>query len=354
MVSRNNKEEKEGILSVKKKIFNPHKLKRKWGRKFKKTSQILLSSDDSVKKKDFDWHRRKMNPHWRDKDSSNWKRIIQIAILIISFFTMLGFGIYHPFFHIDDFQVQGLQRINEKEFKNAVCGMIDYRKLLVFPGKSYFLVDVNEVKNIIKDRFPIEKVIVKKVFPNVVTVQLEEKISTIIYDNGKQYSYLGMEGNVVEILRRVGDDEWNIKTEVTTSTNEQGEEIREEKEIERSHRPSVSIIIKEIGDYPIVYDKRGKEAGLNQQVLNKETIVGIISWFNFISKQTEIPFGYIVLENEIGDGVIKTREGWDLRVKINNEVEMQFKRLKHILKEEVKRPNLNYIDLRYQDRVYWQ
>lgn len=341
---------------MRKNIFNHHKLKRKWGRGFKKASDFVFASsqDDIVKKKDFDWKRRKQNPFWHDTEDVDWKKRIEIGIFISAFITMLFLAIYHPFFHIKKIEISGLQRITKTEVENSVFGVIDYHRWLILPGKSYFTINLDEVRDILKEKFPIESIIVKKTFPNIINISIEEKISTIIYDNGQNYSYIGTDGKVVEILRKVGDDEWNEKTKVTTSTNEAGEIETHTEVIERTHTPPVRDIVGEMGDYPIIFDKRAKTAEINTQVLDSITVFGIIDWFNLINKRTDIPFGYMIIENEIGDGTIKTREGWEIRVKLSEDVEKQFTELQYILKEKVDRSNLNYIDLRYLGKVYWQ
>ncbi|MBT4121179.1 MAG: FtsQ-type POTRA domain-containing protein [Candidatus Magasanikbacteria bacterium] len=337
-------------------IFNRHKYKRKWGRGFKKASNFLLSSDNDNfrKRKDFAWHNSKRNPMQRDRDVTNWKKRIEITILIISLFAMACLGLYSSFFKIKDVEINGLQRIEQTDITNAVFGVIDYNRLFIFPGESYFLVNVDEIKDILKQRFPLESIIVKKTFPNTLEIVLEEKISTVIYDNGREYSYLDTEGKIVEIIRKIGDDEWDRKTETVTTTNELGEEITEEKVLEQTHRPNIVSIIKEMGDYPIFYDTRDQKIEINSKVIDANMVSGAIEWFNFINKNTDIPFGYIEIHNGIGDAVIRTREGWHLLVKLDSPVKSQFEELEYTLKQKVSRENLNYIDLRFPGKVYWQ
>lgn len=55
-----------------------------------------------------------------------------------------------------------------------------------------------------KQKYPIQKITTQKVFPNKLKIDIEEKISKVIYDNRKTYSYLDESGKVVEILRQVG------------------------------------------------------------------------------------------------------------------------------------------------------
>ncbi|MBU2542097.1 FtsQ-type POTRA domain-containing protein [Patescibacteria group bacterium] len=263
-------------------------------------------------------------------------------------------ALYSNFFKISKIEYDGLQRISKTELTDAVLGVINYRKFFIFPAESYFIVNLDEIRDIVKRRFPINSIIVKKVFPNTLQITLEEKISTVIYDSGAEYSYLGMEGKIVEIIQKVGDDEWQRNIEIVTSTNELGQEIQEEKILSEVHLPNTSLIMKEMGDYPIVYDTRKQVIEINSKVVDEKIVQGIIDWFNLINKTTNIEFDYIIIENEIGDGVIKTREGWDIVVKLNENVKQQFEELQYILKEKVKRNSLNYIDLRFTNKVYWQ
>ncbi|MBI5222339.1 MAG: FtsQ-type POTRA domain-containing protein [Candidatus Magasanikbacteria bacterium] len=289
------------------------------------------------------------------KKKNNRRLGFLITALIIAGALILLIGIYHQFFRVKTVEVSGLQRINQKEFSQAVLGIIDYRKFWILPGDSYFLINVTEVKDIIKDRFPIEYAAVKKKFPATLTIQVEEKISTLIFDNGKDFCYLDTNGNVVEKVRQVGNDEWREKIQITTSTNEKGE-LEEKKEIlERTHAPDIKRIKAEMGDYPIIFDKRGQDAILNTSAINHDLVSGIIEWFNFLNKKTDVLFGYVIIGDERGEGEIVTGRGWRLRVKLIDGVELQFSELQHLLtKEKINRENLNYIDLRYLGKVYWK
>lgn len=305
-------------------------------------------------KKDFDWRPRKDNPYKKKDTGVNWRariNYIALAISIVGIFTVI---LYHPFFHINKYEITGLQRIDEVEFTNAVDGILETNHILILPNKSYLIIDTDEVHDIILSRFPVESVIVEKIFPGKLRITVQEKISTIIYDNGKQYSYLGLDGNIVEILRNVGDDEWVETKEIVTSTLEDGTEISTENILERRHTPPIKKLILEMGDYPIVYDTRDKEGTINTVMLKEDIVKGIIEWFNLIQIRTDIPFGYIVLEDELGNADIKTGEGWRIKINLLERINDQFEDLQFILKEEVTKPNLNYIDLRYKDRAYWQ
>ena len=233
-------------------------------------------------KKDFAWHASKSNPFTKEERLS-WKQKIEIILIFVSVFSTFGFLIFHPYFYINNINIQGLKRIEKQEFLEAVNGAIDYKKFLVLPTESYLILSTNELEEVLKLKFALSSITVKKNFPNALSIFVEEEISTIIYDNGKQYSYLGLDGSIVEILRNVGDDEWLIETKSVTSTNEEGIEIQELKEISRKHNPPIKNINNNFGDYPILYDIRKKEGNVNDKMLQVETIRGILEWFSLLT-----------------------------------------------------------------------
>ncbi len=333
------------------------KYKNRWKRKVKRVKNNVIfshSQNTSRHQKDFSWRNRNKNPLIRKEKGSNIKIKFQILLIIIAIISMVWLAIYHSFFHISKINITGLQRIDEEEIITSIDSVINYKKLFILPGRNYFLVNVEEISTILKEKYPINSIIVKKTFPHSLSVVIEEKISTLIYDNSNKYAYIGLDGNIVEVIRTVGEDEWIHKTTTTLITNEEGIEIEKEKIIESTHKPPVNRIITEMGDFPIVYDMRGKEVEQNSVVLKKDTVAGIIKWFDLINNRTDIPFGYIVIDNELGDGFIKTREGWEIKAKLNKDVEKQFESLQFILKEKVNRQNLNYVDLRFGSQVYWK
>lgn len=326
-------------------MFNHYRLKRKWGRGLKKTSDLVLmrSNDAATSLKDFSWHSVKENPLWTKGEKIDWKKQIEIGILAVTILASIAVCLYAPYFRINSVQVAGLQRISQKKFTESINSVMNCRRFLILPGSDYFVADLSEIKSILSEKFPLESITITKKFPNTLIVNVEEKISTIIYDNGVEYGYLDTDGNVVEILRKVGEDEWQEKAAATSSTP-----------AIRVHVPKSKQIKKETGDYPIVYDERGLAAGLNTNVLDKETVAGIIQWFNFLNKQAQISPNYFTISDGLGEGVIKTGEGWFIKANFKRDVAGQFNELQYVLKQKINRANVNYIDLRYPGKVYWQ
>lgn len=348
-------------------FFNPYKFRRKLKRRSRRVRRTLR--DQSYvgvgRRRDFAFGSRKRNP-MVCREFLNIRQRLYLGIIIVCFLGGFAAMLYSPQLKIDQISVTGLQRIEQIDFTDAIAGVLADTVWYVLPGENYFLVNTQEVEDILAQRYPLATVIVKKEFPNTLSVLVEEKLSTLIYDNAVQYGYVGLDGKLVELLRLVGEDEWVVQTELVTTTkmvtttNDVGEkvlqaqEIQEEKEISRTHVLPMSRIIDEMGDFPLVYDTRQKEIGdINNQVLKPERIAGLVAWYRVLNSRTDIPVSYFIIHDELGNGVVRTKEGWELRVVLDEAiVDEQFARLELALREEdINRPHIQYIDLRFDGRL---
>ncbi|MBD3311739.1 MAG: hypothetical protein GF349_04605 [Candidatus Magasanikbacteria bacterium] len=304
-------------------------------------------------KKDFAWQKSKRNPFVKKSKLSLLQKL-EYLFLSLALFIMAAIFLYHPYFQISDISVDGIKRIDKLEFREAVKGAMDYKRYFILPAKAYVMTDTTELKNLLKSKYALSDINVEKKFPHYLKITVEEQLSTIIYDNGDRYSYLGKDGTIVEVLRETGEDEWIIKTKIVTSTNENGEIISEEVEESRTHIPPVHAIINEIGDYPIIYDKRHKKGEVNDVMLSEQSTMGILSWFNNIKKIDSLPRGYFLLENELGDSKYITENGWFLKINIADNSKEKLNKLLILLDDQINLDRISYVDLRFDGRIYWK
>lgn len=339
-----------------KRRINKYRLHNNFSKSLKSKIFDSFFADDfkAGHKKDFAWEKNNNNPYKLKKPMSLRKKI-EIALLISSLVATFLIIIYHPFFHMNTINITGLQRIKDAEIKDDILGIMNDKKMFIFPKSSYAFIDVSEIRDILKDKYPIESITVKKNFPNELLINLEEKISTVIYDNGEKYSYLGLDGNIVEQLGKVDEKEWQEKIEITTTTLADGTIREEKKVIERIHKPNLNNLLSKFGNYPVLYDTRNTtNTEPISSLVKPEIVTGIIEWFNFLNKKTDIPFGYIIIEDGMGKGLINTREGWVLIVDLIDRFDTQVDELNLLLKDKIDRRNLNYIDIHYPDKVFWK
>lgn len=295
----------------------------------------------------------KGNPMKKIVPPAVWKKRLYSMAIIGSSASAVGLLCFHPFFRITDVHVSGLSQISAPEFESSALGILDYRRYFIFPANNIFFADVTEVRDILKEKYPIQRIVVQKQFPHTLDIAVEEKISQLIYDNGTMYSYIDLEGKVVEDIAKVHEEEWNIITEQIVSTSTEGTVSTTIKEVSRTHIPNTATLVEQHGqDIPIVYDTRHQEY-TDRPVLQSQTIERLVFWYSLLEKRGNYHVSYIIVDNELGDATFVIDDSWQLLVKLE-EPERQFDMLELITKDNIDEQNVSYINVRYGERVYWQ
>lgn len=263
-----------------------------------------------------------------------------------AFLLLIGILLFHPFFRITESRIRlyGLARIDPREFIGAVAGIVQSRRWGILPGDRFPSVNIYLVRDIARERFPIASIEVRKTFPHFLDIRVIEKVSTILYDNGRQYSAVGLDGQILGLLRPVAESEWMLGAAVSSTTT-----------TVRVHEPPVAALRKEYGDYPVVYDLRpAQELAVHTAVFSTSTAEGIERWSRVLSDEMHIAVSYMTLQNDHGDMDIRLREGWHIRARGGDAVERELEAFRALWRTIPKGQPLEYIDIRYPGRVYWR
>jgi len=309
-----------------------------WWKKRKRNNDIYVVKDST---KSF-----KSNPFNKEKPK---KKSLSLKVKLIIFLILLiiwaGLMIYIPFFRITNIEIKGLENIKSSEMITHINSFL--KKGFILPKSNYFLVDTNNISQNLLKEFPIREVHVLKTFPNRIDIEVKEKISSLIYNNESQYYLMDNNGSLIKHLTDVSKDEFfviTLPTSTTSTTN-----IAPTTTI---HIPNYKQIKKEFGTYPILYDKRKKEIKLKtNNLIPIEYINNIVKFNEEFKKWGRGDIKYYIIEN-IGSGVeVITTNTWDVKINPENDIQTQLNNLKIVLKEN--KVQL-YIDLRFNDRVFWR
>jgi cell division septal protein FtsQ len=132
------------------------------------------------------------------------KKALRIAsrLLLVSFFLFMGHRIYvhllgDPFFRVREVEIEGVRKIS----KETLLSLISIERM-----PNLFTVRLKEVASQVESHPWIDHVKVRKVFPNKILIQVEERKPIAILQLEELY-YIDTEG---VIFSRVGDrDEYN-------------------------------------------------------------------------------------------------------------------------------------------------
>lgn len=334
--------------------------KKKLARFFKRKQKVIPISDLPS--------HYKSNPYKPQNQVKSSKIKLKLILL---FLILLGWAFcltYTPYFRINKILYFNLGNTSRAELETFIHNNYLNRKSWL-PVNNYFFISSNKLANDIKNNFSLETAIVTKVFPNGLNIEVKEKISAIIYDNGKKYFLLDKEGTVIKPLADVGQNELKLKPQspsysqltstTTTSTSQNMASSTPTTSLSETtstptheHTPNNEKIKRFFVDYPVVYDRRNIDIEDKQKnVLPTEYIDSIIAWNKELSQQGRLKPKFFVFDNLNSGIVIDTSEAWYIIFQPKNDTNLQINVLRELMKTI--KPKA-YIDLRFGEKVYWK
>ena len=294
------------------------------------------------------------NPFKREK--KNYRLTVTLYTLIIVLIVWAGLLLYLPNFKIKKINFEGLQIIKQPEIEKVIReNFLQTGKFI--PKDNFFLVRSKKIEKILNNKFSLRSVEVKKKFPNTLQVNLVEKLSAIVYDNEKTYVLLGVNGEVIKNIKPVDESEFVLRNlnpiataTTTTSTEELSTSTISNTELERVHIPNKSLLI-DYHDYPILYDKRILEIAEKDSVLEKEFIEKIIEFYEGVRESRGVDILYMEMDHPLAGIKVITDKNLFILFQPNNNIKNQLNNLEIIFKSNSPK---EYVDLRYDERVYWK
>jgi len=251
-----------------------------------------------------------------------WSSIL-ILMLLSGVFYLVSFS---SFFQIKEIEISGnsgfaeasadQQKVFFEDIQILVEKTIE-KKILFFSSKSIFLVNLNEIRERILKEFPqIAKVDLRRDFPDKILIQIEEKKPIAIFcqtQNVKECFFIDEEGMIIEFIS--------------------GKDILE--------------LTKIIGNV--------ETPNLGTRVIGKDYLDSILEIQKKLSLEQKIEIKeFIPSEEKL---TVQTLEGWQIFFELSGNISDQILNLTVLLKEKIppeNRRDLEYIDLRFGDKIYFK
>lgn len=251
---------------------------------------------------------------------------LKIGLGIISLLGIVGIFLFHPYFLIKNIEIKGNETVAANDILNKVNQIILSKRFFLFNGSNIFIVNTKKIKSELDNNFIFKKLEVTKDFPQHLIIKIQEREAKMI-----------------------------LMAAVSTSTStfnyyildETGKNIRQEKELTAeilSQLPKITI------------EKINWEPKLNEQIISPANY----EFINFLEEKLNNKNGIVIEKYSLTtstDKVINawTGEGWKIMFDRQSDWKKQLQVLETILKEKIKdRKNLKYIDVRFENRSYFQ
>ncbi len=271
---------------------------------FKKTQQRTYRS------------RNYKNPHLQEKRSLPWKSIL----IVVSGISIIGgmslYFLRSNTFLIDRVEIRGVEYVDRTNLEKTITEYLQTSVFFFFSTSNTFLFSTEELENLIMKQFSLASISIN-VNKKTLTLLLEERTSNLIWETAGKSYVVDLEGIIVR---------------------------EQEKE---STLP--------LEDLPHFKDKNNASVTIGSQVLKTEEITHTFLFLELLAKRS-LAYTHIEIDRLAGKWMqVVTTNGFGILFDTGGDIETQYRNLEIILDDQAANlDRLEYIDLRFGDRVYFK
>jgi hypothetical protein len=297
-------------------------------------------------------------------DTSVVRKILSTVFFIASVAWFVYFFLLSDNFFIKTIKIEGNENIPIEELNIITYKYLDNKNWYFFPNKNIILFSEEGLKEKINEQYIVENITIDKKYPYELKISIEEKLARLILRTK----------TLVEISDT--QEEEGIEDAEEEIINE--EELEEgDTEEEKIPEPTYTedyfyldvngiivsqgnILDKDITTLPTIEMEFDSQTLVKpgDTIMSRERVEYIYSVYETIGKSKEgLELIYVLYDSEIDDELtFATKEGWQGFLSTDIALETQIKKLELALQEKIKenRANLQYVDLRVKDRVYFK
>jgi len=272
---------------------------------------ISLKYKKDFKNADFHNPRIQKERDTRNKLLSNILKVFVLLLITGSFY----FIFFSPYFRINEISFSGVKNTNHDVINKIIDDYRNSRKYYIFSRNNYWLFNQDELKKIMQEKFWIDYIDMKKIWPNIIVLDVGERESAVNWVSGDKCHRLDLTGTAIEACT-------DAAAMMTIS--------------DRTNLPM------EIGKQPITKNE------LDDLIKIDQAVRIISTSFNFKLANYE----------KTGNSLeMKTADGFSIYFNLAQPVDAQIERLEILMKQKDVVDNLSkmqYIDMRYGDKLFYK
>jgi cell division septal protein FtsQ len=279
-----------------------------------------------------DYHKKRFsNPYFpKDKPRHRVRKwILCIAVVVIALIFILRWDRLT----ISAITVSGNEFTESFRIENAVREQLDSRRWLLFPQRNALFFSEGATKRHLQKQFQFESVRISvKDFSNVTVNVTERKPVAAVITNGVRY-HIDDKGVVIREFSDVP---------IITETTENGTDVI------RSGRDSLSV--------PEIINRGNDDATIGEQLIPELTVAFIVNVSTELKGRADFEVvRYILGGAKDTEVTMVTSEGWEARLNSLEKPIAQTEAVLTVLRDKVAdRNKLEYIDVRYGDKIFYQ
>ncbi len=293
------------------------------------------------------------NPYFKNRPAAAKPAGFYYSLILLglALFAWIYFLLASSVFQITDWEIDGLKKYKNQEISVALNDFFKESKFVFFKSSNIFLFDKNDFEKHLSDRFIFQNIDVKKYYPHKIIINLEEKQEkTAIYKNDKIF-VVAEDGTIIREKEGITGWYQGSNTNDMEATSTATGSINIEKVV-------ADAKTKELPAYPIFCDAYypSENLRIGSTYPAAKTLAIINQFVENAQSRTEVKIKLVALyKNQLNPKiVIYTNNNWKIYLNNTDDGLKQFYKFFITLNDTIKDINkpLEYIDLRFGDRVY--
>lgn len=276
------------------------------------------------------------NPFFPKKQVSKKSRLTKFYFLALIILIIGGLYFLNSsdLFQIQKVEVTGQQQISQIEVSNIVFEQLKTKRWLLFDQGSIWFFNQRQTRKQLEQNYLFDSLKIKKKYFDTIKVEIVEKQSGIAWVSGTSQHFLGLTGVA---LRQV-----DVGGGVVVEQGSSGTEVI---------RSEISS-----GNFPLVYDQSASPVTIGQLITSDDLVNFVINLSDGLDGRADFEFSHYTIERPFAREInLVTNEGWQAYFKIDDDPIQQLNLLLLVLQQKVKdRASLEYIDLRFGEKVFYQ
>ena len=274
-----------------------------------------------------------------------------LILLGLAIFAWIYFLFASSVFQIKDWEINGLKKYKNQEISDALNDFFKESKFVFFKSSNIFLFDKNNFEKHLSDKFIFQDIDIKKYYPHKIIITLKEKEEKMaIYNNDKIF-IVAADGVIVREKEGIAGWYEGPAANDTEATSTATGSIDIEKVI-------TDAAAKELPAYPIFCDAYygNKNLGIGTVYPAAKVLAIVNKFIENVESRMEVKIKLVALyKNQINPKiVIYTNNDWKIYLNNADDGLKQFYKFFAAFNDKIKdlKQPLEYIDLRFGDRVY--
>ena len=282
-----------------------------------------------------DYHRKEFrNPFFGQRQAAGRRRPFMLwTVAAVVFLTFIIWLYRSSTFQIQTIEVRGEPVVGEQEIRDDVSQQLGKRRWLIFSQRNIFFFNAQKAEGALAEQYGEAYLTVKKKYFQTVVVSVNTDISRIVWSTGQQTFYLDATGVA---LREAADLQSTVELSQGTT------------EVVRTQN--------QFGDHPLVVDESGAAVTIGQEATSPQLVEFIAAVTAAVSARADFKVAHYTMVNPYADWLtMQTTSGWAAYFKTADRADAQVSRLLLVLNQKVTdRSKLEYVDLRYGDKVFYK